>query len=52
MKNGPGSGPFSFLLSARISLCEAPAAAICDFHCTRLSPMIFIEVIAAWLSDA
>jgi hypothetical protein len=24
----------------------------CDFHCAMLSAMIFIDVMAAWLSDA
>ena len=37
---------------ACVSLCAAAGCGDCDFHCTRLSPMIFIEVIAAWLNDA
>jgi hypothetical protein len=31
---------------------RAAGSGDCDFHCTKLSPMIFIDVIAAWLNDA
>ena len=55
LKKWPRSGAiFIFICRLRRGsvLALTPTCGDWDFHCTRLSPMIFIEVIAAWLSDA
>ncbi len=44
-----GGGPFSAADQERFC---ATAGGDCDFHCVTLSAMIFIDVMAAWLSDA
>jgi hypothetical protein len=52
MKNGPTGAIFIFRLRGAIQSLRSAACGAWDFHCTRLSPMIFIEVIAAWLIEA